>query len=124
MIDLVGTGLVIAQDAPPPAAPGWLMLWYIAPLILIFWFLILRPQKKEKERRKRMLDELKKNDRVITIGGVHGTVKKVEDNDVILAVDDDTRDKVRIRISKSAVHDLEGPQSRTDEPSSPPEPAS
>lgn len=83
---------------------GMMMLWYFIPLILIFWLLIFRPQKKERERRKRMIEGLRKNDRVVTIGGIHGVVKKVEDNEIVVAIDAESKDKVRVRMSKSAIN--------------------
>jgi preprotein translocase subunit YajC len=57
------------------AAPD--MLFTLAPIglvILVFYFLILRPQNKKQKELKQMLASLKKNDKVMTIGGIHGTV--------------------------------------------------
>lgn len=72
------------------------------PLILIFvifYFLLIRPQKaKEKEHRK-MLTNLTKNDEVVTSSGIHGTIINVKDKTVILRVDDN----VKIEIEKNCV---------------------
>lgn len=79
------------------------------PIILIFgifWLLVFRPQKKERDRRRQMVDNVRKNDKIVTIGGIHGVVRKVEDSDVVIAIDAEEKDKMRIRIAKSAIHDV------------------
>lgn len=64
------------------------------PLILIFiifYFLLIRPQKtKEKEHRK-LLASLNKNDEVVTSGGIHGTIINVKDKTVVLRIDDNAK---------------------------------
>lgn len=73
---------------------------------LIFYFLLYRPQKKEQQRRNEMLNSLKKGDRIITIGGVHGTITALTDKVVTLKV----ADKVEVEISRSAVAQFQNPQ--------------
>ena len=72
------------------------------PLILIFvifYFLLIRPQKsKEKEHRK-MLANLNKNDEVVTSSGIHGTIINVKDKSVILRIDEN----VKIEIEKNCI---------------------
>lgn len=60
-------------------------------ILLIFYFLLFRPQKKEQKEKQQMRDNLKKNDEVVTIGGIHGTVVLVKDKTVVLRVDDNTK---------------------------------
>ena len=77
-------------------------LMNLLPVILIFivfYFLLIRPQKKTQDEHKKMVAGLKKNDEVITAGGIHGTIMNVKDNTVTLKVDDN----VKIEIQKSAV---------------------
>ena len=65
-----------------------------APLILIFgvmYFLLIRPQKKKQKETQRMLDELKKGDRVVTIGGIHGVIQNVREKSVIVKVDENCK---------------------------------
>lgn len=72
------------------------------PLVLIFvvfYFFIIRPQKKKEDNRKSMISAVKKNDRVITIGGIHGTVTQVDESSVLVQVDNNTK----LRIEKSAL---------------------
>lgn len=68
-------------------------------VILIFYFLIIRPQNKKQKEAKKMIEALKKGDRVVTIGGIRGTVLSVKDDTVIVKVDDSTK----LELSKSAV---------------------
>ena len=71
-------------------------LWL--PMGLLFYWLLLRPQGKEKANRKNLLDSLKKNDRIVTIGGICGVVSNVrEDSDeVTIKVDEATNTKLRV----------------------------
>ncbi len=68
-------------------------------IIGVFYFLLIRPQKKAQEDHKKMLSALKKNDEVITVGGIHGTVANVKDVSVTLKVDDN----VKIEVQKSSI---------------------
>ena len=68
-------------------------------IILIFYFLIIRPQKKKDKETKAMLAAMKKGDKVVTIGGIHGTVVSVKDQTVVIKVDD----SARIEFSKNAI---------------------
>ena len=68
-------------------------------IILIFYFLMIRPQKKRDKEAKAMLAAMKKGDKVVTIGGIHGTIVMVKDNTVIIKVDD----SARIEFSKNAI---------------------
>ncbi|MBU1090513.1 MAG: preprotein translocase subunit YajC [Candidatus Omnitrophica bacterium] len=72
------------------------------PLILIFvifYFLLIRPQKQREKEHKAMLAELNKNDQVVTSSGIHGTVINVKDKTVILRIDDN----VKIEIEKKSI---------------------
>lgn len=68
-------------------------------IILIFYFLIIRPQKKRDKEAKDMLAAIKKGDKIVTIGGIRGTVAVVKESTVIVKVDDNTR----IEFSKNAI---------------------
>lgn len=83
------------QEAPSP-------LVSLMPLILmfvIFYFLLIRPQHKKQKDHQEMISKLKKNDEVITSGGIHATIVNVKEKTYILRVDDNAR----IEVSKSAV---------------------
>lgn len=65
----------------------------------IFYFLIIRPQNKRQKETKQMLSALKKGDRVVTIGGIRGTIFALKEETVVLKVDDNTK----IQFSRSAI---------------------
>ena len=65
----------------------------------IFYFLLIRPQQKKQKDQEKMICELKKNDEVVTNGGIHGTIVNVKDATFTLRIDDN----VKIEINKNAV---------------------
>ena len=89
------------DGAEATAAGGsiWPTLIMFAAVILIFYFLIIRPQRKRDKEAKDMLAAIKKGDKIVTIGGIRGTVAIVKESTVIIKVDDNTR----IEFSKSAI---------------------
>lgn len=66
---------------------------------LVFWFLVIRPEKRQRKAREAMLSMLTKGDEVVTSGGIHGIVAQVKDDVVTVQVSDG----VRIRFSLAAV---------------------
>lgn len=87
--------------AGAPAAPGYGMF---LPLILVFVFMIglsWWTQSKERKKRTAMMSQLARSDRVVTSGGMIGTITDIRDDEVVLRVDDSTNTK--ITFSKSAV---------------------
>ena len=85
-----------------PQTPQVNPLINFVPLILIFvifYFLLIRPQKAKEKEHGKMLANLNKNDEVVTQGGIHGTIVNVKDKTVVLRIDDN----VKMEIEKSAV---------------------
>ncbi len=68
-------------------------------IFVIFYFVLIRPQQKQQKEYKQMLGDLKKNDQVVTVGGVHGTIVNMKDKTLVIRVDDNTR----LEIDKTAV---------------------
>ena len=60
-------------------------------IAVIFYFFLIRPQNKKQKETEKMLNALKKGDKVITIGGIHGTVSSVKENTVVVKVDDSAK---------------------------------
>ncbi|AXE17997.1 preprotein translocase subunit YajC [Runella rosea] len=81
-----------------------LLLW--AGIIGVFYFFMIRPQQKKQKDQKKFLEELKKGDEVITIGGLHGTVVSVYETTVTLEVDGSKGTKMKFE--KSSVSRLAG----------------
>jgi preprotein translocase subunit YajC len=68
-------------------------------IFVVFYFILIRPQSKRAKETKRMLDELKKGDEVVTSGGIIGRISGIKDTEITLQV----QEGVRIRIQRSAV---------------------
>ena len=99
---------VLLAQAPAPSSPaqpsplGWLVnLLPIVAIIAIFWFLVFRPERKKQKKRQEMLQTLGKNDKVVTIGGIHGIVKSISDTEVVLLVDE--KANVQIKFNRTAI---------------------
>ena len=60
-------------------------------MIAVFYFLLIRPQQKKQKTRNAMLSALKKGDKIVTIGGLHGTIMEITDDTVVLRVNDVTK---------------------------------
>ena len=72
-------------------------------IIVIFYFFLIRPQNKKQKETEKMLSALKKGDKVITIGGIHGVISSVKEKTVIIKVDDNTK----LEFNRSAVSSVE-----------------
>ena len=102
--------LLIAQAATQPAgrqSPGGSFWSFMFPLLLamgVFYLFLFRGQKKDRRRHADMLANLKRNDRVQTIGGVLGTVVDTRDQEVILKVDE--TNNVKMRFNRSAIKEV------------------
>lgn len=93
----------LLQAAGKQSSPSG-MLSMLLPFILMFvvmYFLILRPQKRKEKDRKALLSRAKKNDRVVTAGGIHGTIMSVRENEIILRIDD-AKD-IKVKVDRTAI---------------------
>ncbi len=77
-------------------------LW--VPLILIFYFLLIRPQRRQEAERRAKLAALKKNDRIVTVGGIYGVVTNVQRDidEVTIKVDEASNTKLRVTLGSIA----------------------
>ena len=75
------------------------MIWLIAPILLIFYFLVLRPQQKQQKDLQEMVTTLKINDEVVTNGGIIGKIKEIRETSFIIQ----SAEKTFLEIGKSAV---------------------
>jgi preprotein translocase subunit YajC len=71
----------------------------IAAIFLVFYFLVIAPANKQKRKTQEMLTSLKKGDRVLTSGGIYGTIQGVEPDVVYLKI----ADNVKVKVSRSAI---------------------
>ncbi len=84
------------------AAGSGSMLMSVLPfglIILIFYFFIIRPQNKKQKETEKMLSALKKGDKIVTVGGIHGVISSTKEKTVIVKVDDNTK----IEFSRAAI---------------------
>lgn len=89
----------LAQAAAPTGPSMIMQLLPIVLIFVVFWFLILRPQKKQQEQRKKMLEAVQRGDRVLTNGGLYGTVRDVKGDVLIVQI----AENVKVEIAKAAV---------------------
>jgi preprotein translocase subunit YajC len=75
---------------PQQSALTQILFMYV-PIIAIFYFLIIRPQRQQQKKIKEMLENLKKNDEIVTTSGIHGTVAIVKEKTVVVRVDEGCR---------------------------------
>jgi preprotein translocase subunit YajC len=96
---------IVAMAAPAQGAPSpWVQLLPFVLVLAIFYFIILLPMKKRQQKVAAFLAALKVGDRVVTTGGIHGTVTRVSDQSLQLQI----ADKVRIEVSRAAVVGYQG----------------
>lgn len=74
----------------------WVMLILI---FVVMWFFMIRPQRKQQKELQKFREGLKKGDKVVTIGGIYGTVTEVKDKTLLLEIDSN----VKIRVDKNSV---------------------
>lgn len=82
-----------------PAGGGMSMWIMLALIFVVMWFFMIRPQRKQQKELQNFRDSLKKGDKVVTVGGIYGTVDEIKEGSVLIIVDKD----VKIRVSKNAL---------------------
>jgi preprotein translocase subunit YajC len=106
---MTATILFLAQQAAPagpPPQPNVLTSFLpFVFMIIIFYFLLIRPQQKRQKEHQRLLSSLKTGDKVVTSGGVHGLIVNVKESTVLLKV----ADNVKIEVDKSAISNVTRP---------------
>ena len=91
--------LLQAAPAAQPQGGGWSMWIMLALIFVVMWLFMIRPQRKQQKELQNFRDSLKKGDKVVTIGGIYGTVCEIKENNVLIEVDNN----VKIRVSKNAL---------------------
>lgn len=99
----VSASLLLAEGGGPLAGLSGLVP-FIA-MIAIFYFLVLRPMKKQEEDRKTRMNSLKRGDRIVLTGGLLGRISKIEPDDEVVVVE--LAEKVKVRVLKKDITDLE-----------------
>ena len=90
---------VLQAAAPAAQGSSWSMWIMLALIFVVMWFFMIRPQRKQQKELQNFRDSLKKGDKVVTIGGIYGTVAEIKEDSVLIEVDSN----VKIRVSKQAL---------------------
>ena len=111
---LFGISVAIAEQATPVPTDttqsggfGLETLVGLLPMVLIFvvfWFMLIRPQRKKDKQVKEMLNNLKAGDQITTIGGIYGTIKGIKDDTITLSVGMNNTD---MRVARWAIRSVE-----------------
>jgi len=80
-----------------------LMIFYVLFFIVIMYFLLIRPQKKREKKAAEMLSALKTGDKIVTIGGINGTIVVIRENDVVV---ESGIDKTKLEFRKDAIREV------------------
>jgi preprotein translocase subunit YajC len=102
------TGVAYAMGSNPAGggqggAGNYMSLIFIAAVFAIFYFILIRPQQKRAKQHKDFLANLKKGDKIITSGGLYGTITGISDDSVTIEI----AEKVRVKVDKGTVAALQ-----------------
>lgn len=92
----------ILQAAPAgqaPAGGGWSLWLMLALMFVVMWFFMIRPQRKQQKELEKFRNALKRGDKVVTIGGIYGTVDEIKDKTVLIKVDGE----IKLRVDKNSL---------------------
>ena len=96
---------LIAMGTPPSrGAPAWVQFVPFALVLGIFYFVILLPMKRKQQKVDAFLSGLKVGDRVVTSGGIFGSIKDIKDQSIQLEI----AEKVRVQVSRNAIVGYQG----------------
>ena len=98
------TAFMTLLQAAPAQAQGaagssWSMWIMIALIFVVMYFFMIRPQRKQQKEQENFRNSLKKGDKVVTVGGIFGTVDEIKENSVLIKVDGDTK----LRVAKNSL---------------------
>jgi len=97
--------IIGATTDAAPRQPMMEFLWIFALIGLAFYFIIIRPQKREQKDKKDLISKVQKGDRVVTIGGIHGKVSGVDQTRNTVAID--VGKNIKIEFSRNSITSVE-----------------
>lgn len=106
---MIGAAYAMAPGGGQTGGSGLIGLLPFALMFLVLYFLLIFPQQRKQRKHGEMLTRLKKGDRVVTSGGLHGSIVGLKDRVVIMKVDD----KVKVEVEKSAISGVKGTEEDT-----------
>lgn len=103
---------VLLQEAPQPQGGGIMSTIIMMVLIIaVFYIFMIRPQTKKQKEIEEQRNALKKGDKVVTAGGIHGVIKEIDNDTMLITI----ADNVRIRVDKTSVYAASAPE-KADKP--------
>jgi len=94
-----------ATDGAQGAGPSGLYnILFLVAIMVVFYFFMIRPQMQRQKKEKQFRESLKKGDRVVTIGGLHGRIAALEEKTVLLEVDEG----VKLKFDKASIREMDG----------------
>jgi preprotein translocase subunit YajC len=99
------TTLVFMAGCMPVATEGeeggfdWTIIIFLVLIFAVFYFLLIRPQRKRQKEQQNLMEELKRGDKIITAGGIYGVIDSVSEDSIIIKVESGTT----MRVAKSSV---------------------
>lgn len=90
---------MILQAAQPAGGGNGSFLIMMIAIFAVMWFFMIRPQRKQQKELEAFRSGLKKGDKVVTAGGIYGTIADIQENSVLIKVDGETK----LRVSKNAI---------------------
>ena len=98
-IFLQAEGAAAAAGTQQTAGGGWSMWIMLILIMVVMWFFMIRPQRKQQKELQKFRDGLKKGDKIVTVGGIYGTVAEIKEKVLIIEVDNN----VKIKVDKNSV---------------------
>lgn len=104
LFNLLGIGTAYAATGGEPSTQGSLisLLPMLVIFILVFYFLLLRPQQKRAKEQRQLIENLAKGDEIVTAGGIAGKITKIDEHFLVITI----ADNVNITVQKSAVSNV------------------
>ena len=96
---------ILLQAAQSSGGSGMTTLLMILAMVVIFYFFMIRPQSKQRKEMQKKRDAMKAGDKVVTAGGIHGRVREISENTLIMEIDKG----VEIRVNRDSVYPYEEP---------------
>ena len=103
---VAATDAAATEELSPVAG----ILGMVAPLLmmgLVFYFMLIRPQRKKDKKVKEMLDNLKHGDRITTIGGIYGTIVNIKEDTITLAIGQKNQAPTEMTVARWAIRQVE-----------------